>query len=297
MTSTSSDAEDFASAFRAAVADNGMSLSALQRRLADGGNPVSMATLSYWRSGSRQPEGVQSIATIEAIEDLFGIDRGHLVDRVRPVGRGGRVPVPKPIFATDDVDLEIAETAAALGTVEQAALRDLSVSLLIETDEQGYITRQTTRALVQSTEGLLSEIPLYDLAIPGSGQTKSVIDVIGGRVDRSMRHPGGRIVCDVLALDDPIPAGATGILEYTETVPNEHPDRRVVWHGVDRPNRQVMIWVRFAPGAEPDWCEEYAEVDNQESVRMLPAGRRSAHIARFGFGPGVVGIRWGYDDE
>ncbi|GAB3600192.1 hypothetical protein [Microbacterium tumbae] len=297
MDDTDVAAEGFAAEFRAQVAERGMTLSALQRRLADEGNPVSMATLSYWRSGAHQPEGAQSLAAVEAIEDMFGLDRGHLADRIRPAMRGGRMPEPRPAFATADIEAEILETAAALGTVPQAALRDLSVSIVASIDRHGDLDRQTTRALLQATEGVLSEVPFYDLAIPGSDQTKTIIETVGGRVDRSMRHPRGRIVCDVLTLDDPIPAGSTGLIEYTETVPAEHPERRSVWHAVDRPNRQIMIWVHFAAGAEPDWCEEYTEAGEQEIVRMLPPGRRSAHTARFGFGPGVIGIRWGYDRD
>ncbi|MGW8481881.1 hypothetical protein ACWGJP_01985 [Microbacterium sp. NPDC055903] len=289
--------EGFAAEFRAAVAGSGMSLGALHRRLADRGSPVSMATLSYWRSGARQPDGAPSLAAVEAIEDVLGLERGHLLARIRPAARVGRVPEPKPVFAAPDIDLEIAETAEALGTVAQAALRDLSVSITADIDAHGDLSHQSTRALIQATEGTLAEVPLYDLAIPGTDETKTITRITGARVDRSMRHPAGRIVCDVLVLDDPVAAGATGLIEYTELIPVEYPERRTVWHAVDRPNRQILIWAHFAEGAEPDWCEEYTEVDGEETVRMLPAGRASVHTARFGFGPGVLGIRWGYDGD
>ncbi|WP_460797122.1 hypothetical protein [Microbacterium sp. GXF0217] len=70
-----------------------------------------------------------------------------------------------------------------------------------------------------------------------------------------------------------------------------------MWHGLDRQNRQVVIWVRFPDGAVPDWCEEYTDAGTDHAVKPLTIGPRSVHVARFGFGPGVLGIRWGFDED
>lgn len=295
---TDTSAGDFASEFRALVEARGITLTSLHTRLRDRGNPMSMATLSYWRSGARQPEGTLSLSAIEDIEDIFGLHRGHLTSLIRPVPRIGRKPEPelRQTFAVN-IDREIEETAQALGTVAQTGLRDLSVSIVAYVDERGDLDRVVTRALVQSIEGTIAEVPLYDLAPSDARETKSISDVIGGRVDRSLRHPLGRVVCDVVALDDPVTVGSTGLIEYTEVFPHAYPDRRSIWHGVDRPNRQTLLWVRFHPDGIPDWCEEYHVADEQETVRMRPIASGAVHVARFGFGPGIVGIRWGFDAD
>lgn len=298
MNEMDSSVGGFAGEFRALVEERGITLTSLQRRLSDRGNPVSMATLSYWRSGDRQPEGALSLSAIEDIEDIFGLHRGHLTGLIRPVPRIGRKPEPelKQTFPLN-IDQEIEETAQALGTVAQSGIRDLSVSLVGYVDAHGDLERVVTRALVQSMEGTIAEVPLYDLAPFDAPETKSVTEVIGGRVDRSLRHPLGRVVCDVIAFDDPIPVGGTGLIEFTESFPVAYPDRRALWHGVDRPNRQTLLWVRFHPDAVPDWCEEYTVVDEQETVRMRTIASGAIHVARFGFGPGIVGIRWGFDAD
>lgn len=291
------DSDEFAAAFRALIAVRGMSLSSLQRRLAAQGDPVSMATLSYWRSGARRPEGAPSLSVVAGIEDILGVDSGALARLIRPAPRVGRVLKPEPMFGTSTMHSDLEETARALGTVEQAALRDLSVSITAHVATNGDLIRTRTSAVVQATAGRLTEVPVYDVVDPEDKAAKVITDVIGARVDRSFRHPGGRIICDVLAFDDPVPAGETAVVEYTEHYPSGYRESRAIWHAVDRPNRQTLIWVRFAAGAEPDWCEEYTEIDGQETVRMLPAGRDSVHSVRFGFGPGTLGVRWGYDDE
>lgn len=287
----------FARELRSLIAARGITLTSLHRRLADRGNRVSMATLSYWRSGARQPESAQSLSAVEDIEEIFGLDRGRLTGLIRPVRRVGRTPQPRPAFGTADIEQEIEETARALGTVSQAGVRDLSSTIVAHVDARGDLARIVTRALVQAIEGPLAEVPLYDVAPADVAETKTISEVIGGRVARRHRHPRGRIVCDVLALDDPVPAGGTGLIEYTESFPAGYPDRRSVWHAVDRPARQTLIWVHFHPDAVPDWCEEYTEVGEEEVVRSRSLGKGAVHVFRFGFGPGVLGVRWGFDAD
>ncbi|MDX6373869.1 MAG: hypothetical protein QOD98_2857, partial [Nocardioidaceae bacterium] len=48
-------ADGFGEALGRAMESRGLSLTALQRRLADRGHRLSAGTLSYWRSGQRQP--------------------------------------------------------------------------------------------------------------------------------------------------------------------------------------------------------------------------------------------------
>lgn len=50
------ESDDFANALRDAINAKPVTLSWLQRQLKARGNRVSMATLSYWRSGARRPE-------------------------------------------------------------------------------------------------------------------------------------------------------------------------------------------------------------------------------------------------
>ena len=61
----------FADAFADAIARRDVTLSALRTRLEDRGNPVSLATLSSWRSGTRTPDVQRSWAALSDLEDLL----------------------------------------------------------------------------------------------------------------------------------------------------------------------------------------------------------------------------------
>ncbi|MDQ0726330.1 hypothetical protein [Microbacterium sp. W4I20] len=286
----------FAGALRAAIAERGITLSRLQTLLVDDGNPVSMATLSYWRSGARQPEGAQSLSVVEGIEDRLGLHRGHLSSLLGPSARLGPMSPPRLPFDEERENRETAETLAALGSVEQDALRDLSTQLTVEVGRDGAVESIVMRCLVQATRGSLAEIPLIDIAPMETDALSVISDVIGGRVVREYLHPGRLLSGVVIALDEPITTGATTLFQFTETFPPGYPRRQSAWHGTTRAARETLIWVRFHPDALPSWCEEYCETDDEYVSAMRSVRSGSVHLARHGFGPGVLGIRWGYDE-
>ncbi|PRB16080.1 hypothetical protein [Microbacterium sp. MYb62] len=287
----------FAAALRAAVSERGITLARLRQQLAEDGNVVSMATLSYWRSGDRQPEGAQSLGVVEGIEDRLRLRRGHLSALLGPSARLGAVPPPRLPFDEERENRETAETLAALRSSPQETLRDLSTQLTVQVGSDGAVERIVMRSLVQATQGVITEIPLIDVA-PRETEVLSVIsDVVGGRVDREHLHPGHLLSGVVIALDEPITAGDTTLLEFTETFPAGYPSRQSAWHATSRPARETLIWVRFPPDAQPSWCEEYAEMGEDYTCVMRSVRSGSVHVARYGFGPGILGIRWGYDGD
>lgn len=286
----------FAAALRAAISERGITLSRLQQRLADDGNQISMATLSYWRSGDRQPEGAQSLSVVDGIEDRLGLVRGHLSSLLRPSTRIGPVPPPRLPFDEERENRETEETLAALGSAPQHALRDLSTHLTVRVGASGAVESVVMRSLVQATHGVISELPLIDVA-PQETEVMSVIsDVVGGRVDREYLHPGHLLSGVVIALDEPITTGGTTLFEFTETFPPGYPPRQSAWHATSRSARETLIWVHFHPDALPSWCEEYLETEDEYLSTMRSVRSGAVHLARHGFGPGVLGIRWGYDE-
>lgn len=295
MTELDSQDRTFAAALRAAIAERGISLARLQGLLRDDGNPVSIATLSYWRSGDRQPEGPQSLAIVEAIEDRLHLPRGHLAGRLGPTARLGPLTPPRLPFDEERELRETAETLAALRSVPQDALRDLSTQMTVHVGHDGAIERVVMRSLVQATKGTITEIPTIDVAPEETDVMSEITEVRGGRIVRQHQHPGRLLSGVVIALDEPIPAGATTLFQMTEVFPPGYPRRQSAWHAVSRPSREVQIWVQFPEGALPSWCEEYEETDDDYRARMRSVATGSVHAVRHGFGPGVLGIRWGYD--
>lgn len=286
----------FAAALRAAISERGVTLARLQSQLKDDGNPVSMATLSYWRSGDRQPEGAQSLSVVEGIEDRLGLHRGHLGSLLLPSARLGPIAPPRLPFDEEREQRETEETLQALRAAPQDALRDLSTHVTVFVGADGAVEKTVMRSLVQSTRGAITEVPLIDVA-PMETDVMSVIsDVVGGRIDREYLHPGRLLSGVVIALDEPIVTGGTTLFEFTETFPPGYPPRQSAWHATSRQARESLVWVRFHPDALPTWCEEYVETDGEYVSTMRSVRSGSVHLARHGFGPGVMGIRWGYDE-
>lgn len=286
----------FAAALRMAISERGVSLSRLHSQLKEDGNPVSMATLSYWRSGDRHPEGAHSLSVVEGIEDRLGLDRGHLTSQLGPSSRLGTVAPPRLPFDEERVQREADETLAALRAAPQDALRDLSTQMTVHVGIGGTVERVVTRALVQSTKGVLSEVPLIDAAPVETDEMPVISEVKGGRLDREYLHPGRLLSGVVIALDEPISTGGTALFEFTETFPRGYPRKQSAWHATARAARESLIWVHFHPGALPAWCESYAETEEDYVSTMLSVKSGAVHLARHGFGPGVLGIRWGYDE-
>lgn len=285
----------FAAALRAAISARGMTLARLHGGLSDDGNPISMATLSYWRSGDRQPEGAQSLSVVEGIEDRLGLGRGHLTALLLPSARLGTVAPPRLPFDEERELRDTEETLRALRAAPQDALRDLSTHMTVFVGRDGAVEKTIMRSLVQATKGTITEIPLIDVA-PVETDVMSVIsDVVGGRIDREFLHPGRLLSGLVIALDEPIVVGSTTLFEFTETFPRGYPPRQSAWHATSRPARESLIWVRFHPQAPPSWCEEYIETETDYVSSMRSVRNGSVHLARHGFGPGILGIRWGYD--
>ncbi len=295
MASMDPKATAFSAALSAAIAESGITLSALSRRLKDNANPVSLATLSYWRSGDRAPEGAASRTAVENIEQILGVRRGELMSLLTPSSRLGTLSPAKVLFDEEREQREAAETLAALNSVSQDELRDLSTQVTAYVGRNGAVERTVMRSLVQSTRGTIAELPLIDIAPEESDAMSVISDVSGGRVDREYAHPGRLLSGVVIVLDEPIAVGATALFEFTESFPPGYPPRQSVWHATSRPSRETLIWVHFHPDALPRWCEEYVEADGDYSSTMKATKSGAVHVARHGFGPGVLGIRWGYD--
>lgn len=291
---STSDSETFAGALRRALDHRGLTLTAVHALLADHGNPISIATLSYWRSGQRRPEAAASLSAVDDLEQILGLDPGTLSSLVNPTARLGVQPEPLVPFE-ERARRETEETFAALGAAAQADIREISTHMTAYTHQDGSVDRTEFVSVVQVVRGVVTELPLIDVAPEETDAMSRILDVVGGRLVREHQHPGRLVSGIVIELDEPATAGSTFTLQFTEQLPRDYPARRSAWHATARPTKETLIRVVFPEGADPDWCEEYVESDTGDEVwaqRAVVHGR-IAHAMRHGFGPGVLGIRWG----
>lgn len=288
----------FAQAFSDAIAARGVTLTWLRKSLAARGNPVSAATLSYWRSGARRPESVQSLACVSEIEMLLGLSPGALSELIGPTARTG--PLPSSVFPMKNPDLEraVSEAFGELGVEMPDPARDLTNHTVTEVGPDGRVLSRTTRTVIQAISGTINSVPYIDMN-PGVASISPIFSAIGGgTIVKRYSHPNGQIHGAEYELERPITAPNIGILEWRIDFPAEYPSGSETGHGVARPCRELLQWTKFHPDSIPDWIEETVEgPEGTISTPITLDGGSTVLQVRRNFGPGILILRWGYGER
>lgn len=282
----------FAEALRAAIDARGVSLVWLRDHLAERGSPASLTTLSYWRSGQRHPAGSGSLGAVRGLEELLEVPEGHLVSLLVPSGAG---PRGRSAFPFDDADRRAAieETFAALEAAPMSQLHVLSAHVAADVDEQGRLARCSYRVLTQVVSGTVTEIPFAEILPTPAAVPPAVSVIAGGTVCRSHHHPDGQVSGFVFATERAVTAPDAIVIEWAVDYPPGYADLSESSCAVIRQAREVIVWVRFHPDKLPLWCEEYT--DDDTDVRTVDLGTgTTVHAVRTRFGPGELGVRWGF---
>lgn len=293
------DRTAFAQAFSTAVTARKVSLSWLHRRLTDRANPISVATLSYWRSGERHPEGLRSLTALEDIEQLLGLDHGALLDLVGTRMRLGALAPARNPFTEAQVAEAAAETLRVLEAPPIELTRSLSAHVVSTVDENGMLRSRTSQVLIQAVAPFVREIT-YALMSAEGVVRRPHCTLRGATLLRDHLHESEHVYACVLRLDRPLVIGATTMLEIDMTVPPHTtgalPTEDEAAAFVMRPIRNLLLWTRFHPDAIPDWVQEFERSPSTDGLVSTPlTPLDSIHLSRRDFGPGILGIRWGYD--
>ena len=290
-------ADVFAASFRDAINARGLTLARLHEQLRARGNSVSMATLSYWRSGARRPEGAQSMAALGDIEQLLHLEPGSLTALLGTTNRTG--PLGPNLFPLDEQELEdaVKEAFAALGAEYPDTSRELTTHSVTDADAAGNVSYSITRSIVQSTVGIVASIPFLEMT-PGISTPAPFIEAVaGGRIAARYSHPNGEVHGVLFELDVPLTAPSTAMVEWSVAYPPDYPPQRETGHAVARQTRELLVWTRFHPDALPDRIEERVETpDGSKLTELSLEGRNSVHQVRRAFGPGLLGVAWSYAD-
>ncbi|MBW1640112.1 hypothetical protein G3H63_13675 [Microbacterium resistens] len=288
----------FSRELRRAIAAHGISLARLRDQLRARGNPVSVTTLSYWRSGSRRPEGPQSLAAVDELERILGLVHGSLRELIGPTHRTGPIGGLAHPLAERNLEDATAEVMTALGMGNAPIVRDVSTHVVTEVGDHGDVLRRSMRSLIQSTTGILTAFPYVELS-PGMPIEPPVFRAVAGaRVGHRVSHPDGEVHGVVFELDRPIGPAETALIEWELSYPPDRPSGiRETGHGVARQSRDVLLWTRFHPDAVPDWLEEHEETPESTTRRPIALTTGTAiHQVRRRFGPGLLALSWGFGD-
>src|SRR6185436_20478930 len=97
-----------------------------------------------------------------------------------------------------------------------------------------------------------------------------------------------------LLLDRSLVNDDTCPYELTVKMP-EAPEDTFLDHYAARRLHSLLVWVRFDPTRLPSHVERYTQVGGREQSEKVELGRGStAHAMARGFGPGILGLRWGW---
>jgi hypothetical protein len=284
----------FPEAFAEALARRGVSLAWLHHRLVERGHPVSPAALSYWRSGRSQPERGTSRDALVEIEHLLRVPAGSLTSRLGP----SRRPGPRPAERTlRDLFSEYPGMQGALGELGFEGLYDEVVEqvrhLVMDVDASGCISRIQVRAVMQARRDGARRTPLV-MTMDERGRLPSFAPQAGCSIGRWAGDEDSGVYAAELVLERILAKGET--CPYELSIEPAEPFRDTqVDHYAARRLTELLIWVRFDPAHVPSHVERYTVDEGDEQSEKLELGEGAgAHALARGFGPGLLGLRWGW---
>lgn len=282
----------FADAFNDALADRQMSLAGLQRSLAARGAPVSLAALSYWRSGQRQPERERSLLAVAEIEQILMLFPGELENRLE---RRRHRMNPHTLATLSDSHEQIRRMLADIDFVSPSdALIDRSVTIKYALDESGSPRSCTYIVEVEAIQDLAERRATLLRVTPHA--PPPVITALGGYELGRVRHdPEAGLVVAEMLLDRPLLVGETAMLEQQIEYQANDPDDNTYFYWAVRKMTSVSLWIRFHPDLLPERCEWYTKVNGQEEVTDIETFGSSVSRTLTNFGPGTLGFRWFWD--
>lgn len=284
----------FGDLFVEALGRSGLTLTQLQERLEVRGHQISLATLSYWRSGQRSPSR-RSVEVVTELELLLGLAPGALRD-VASARAPAMGPRPRPVqwSRAPGVAEAVRSARAALGLGQGAEeLRPLSLATGMDVGADGRPELVRSRTLSQAPRsGIRRTAVVLDLEEPVA-ERPPLVELFGAVEGEVVSFPELGLFVTELVLPRPLQQGETVPLSQTYAWPATVRPWREHWVEATRTHADLTLWVRFHPDAVPTSWEVFTETAEEDRTRPLdPRGRTSAHLNLTGFGPGRAGIRW-----
>lgn len=291
MTSAQHSAENeaFAAALRVAIQQRGLSLDRIRYHLTQRGHELSVATISYWQSGRSRPERAASIAAIGALEEILGLEAGHLAGRLParrrgPSGASGQSPAE----AADAYLPYVEDLMGRLDLDWDVGLTPISVHDRVEIDgRRRELSHQVKQLFVADRD----DVDHYWIYYQSTGQPY-VEGVHNCTVEALEELPELGVLVAQMRLTRSLSRGESILVEHHAGQRDPVPTERTVERAFLHPVRAAHIEVLFDEGCLPLAAERFTVVDGVEKVDPIVIVGRSVHALVLDFGPGLYGVRW-----
>lgn len=284
----------FAKGLREAISIRGLSLERLRAHLAQRGHPVSIATLSYWQTARSRPDRAASLAALESLEEILGLEPGALASLL-PLKRrrtaAAFVPTADPAHGSVRYGERLDEAVAQLGLGWADGLRRISVHDILVLDDRGFSRVMMAREVVVAEEATVTRFPIWALRDDTSMSYR-----IEGRhnctVTNIINVDDEPVAVVELTLSRPLPPGQALVLEYQMDVSGGQAPMTEHLRSCRHPVREVHMEVRFGAGPLPRSAEQFTLAGDQRRAAPLLVKGPNLALRHSDFGPGVVGIAW-----
>lgn len=286
--------QQFALVFSDAIASSGLTLEALQRRLAEQGLSVGRSTLSYWQNGRRVPTGPTSLTLVARLERILAVPDGTFVnalERPAPIPPGQHFEM---ITTGERVDRLIEEVGC-----REALLASDNVGNIVSgtLGPHGELATMRNKLAIRAVEDTDRAPFVHGGELGGDPRLIRVAVLSGGRLGRIGYDEAANIMVGEIIFDQQIRRGETHLFEYLITDPNPIPSDS--YYQLLRTARTFMaLDMTFHPECLPVRVQEFERlVDSGPDVvarnRMLGADYKVA-LVRDRARRGVVGLRWDF---
>lgn len=280
----------FADVLRSAIDARGLGLERIRDRLEVRGVPLSVATLSYWQSGRRQPERPGSLAALPHLEEVLRLPPGTLRTAVvAHPARGRRCPAQGLDLLWPEEPQ--ARVLAALDTRWDEELDRLSLHDVLTLGPDGTSRRLVVRQVLRARRNGPDRRVVMHTHSDVRAALPTIRALTGCRRGRTVRDADGGVIGTELLFWEPLQRGEALVIEYELLSRPPYPCESEYSRRFRLPVREYVVEVRFHPDALPDTCTTFADPDGEGVPLTLDPTHRVLHVDVDG-PAGERGVRW-----
>lgn len=260
----------FSRALRAAIADRGVSLDRLRRKLAAEGINVSPSTLSHWQRGKSLPTHDVSVTAVKKLEQVLSLPSASLTTLLRKSWEGTKYADTQLWTNVDDLSAILEE----LDTTTSDQLIRLSVHDLYEVDADGCEGSSWTRLVFRAANDGLDRLVTVFRADEEGGPVPILDEVKYCSIGVLKQDPKSGFTAVELVFDQPLMTGETAIVEFRTIYKGQGPPARHFDRRFAHPVGQYVMQVTFDPAAPPARCYSFT----RDAVDAPDRDRRELHL-------------------